>query len=474
MAGLTSLGVGSGLDAETIVSKLMAVERIPLTRLNTRTSSYNAKISAYGSITSNLASLKTAASALYSTKTNLLTTSISDASVAKATAGASATAGTYSLEVTQLAKAHSISSRVVATTTETMGTGSLAISNGSNSFSVTVDGSNNTLSGIRDAINNNSSNTSVRASILTGTSGSRLVLTSKETGASNTISIAVTDNDGNNNDAYVAATLTSGDGEDTGPQPNTTPGLSQLAYTTGATNLTLVQAAQNASIKIDNVALSFSSNTVVDAIPGVTLNLTKETGTTPAIITVARDSSGLKKLADDFVKAYNDLRTTIVKNTSYDATTNTPSTLTGDSTVRSIDRQLREALRTVPAGVTGSITQLADVGIAIDSNGVMSVDSTKFQNAIDSNFTGLQSMLDGYGKATYSLITSLTDSNGVISARTSGLKNSIKLLDSQKELVNNRLDAIEKRYRARFTSLDTLISGMQSTSNFLTQQISRF
>lgn len=460
MAGLTSLGVGSGLDAETIVSKLMAVEKIPLTRLNTRTSGYNTKISAYGAISSALSSLKTAASAFYSTKTNLLTSTVSDTTLASATAGTSASAGTYSLEINQLAKAHSLSSRVVATSTEAMGTGSLAISNGSNSFSVTVDGTNNTLSGIRNAINANSSNTSVRANILTDTAGTRLVLTSKETGASNTISMTVTDDDGNNTDAYDAST-------------NTNPGLSQLSFTTGATNLSQVQAAQNALIKLDNVSLSFSSNTVVDAIPGVTLNLTKETGLTPATITVARDSAGLKKVADDFVKAYNDLHNSIVKNTAYDATTKTASTLTGDSTVRSIDRQLREALRTVPSGVSGDITQLADAGISIDSSGAMSVDATKFQKAIDSNFAGLQSMLDGYGKATNTLVTTLTDTNGVISARTSGLKDSIKLLDSQKELLNTRLEAIEKRYRSRFTSLDTLISGMQSTSNFLTQQISR-
>jgi len=468
MAGITSLGVGSGLDAESIVNKLMAVEKLPLSRLATRTSGYNAKISAYGAISSALSSLKTAANAFYSTKTNLLTSTVSDATVASATSGTSASAGTYSLEVSQLAKAHSLSSRV-AGAAETMGTGSLAISNGSNSFSVTVDGTNNTLAGIRDAINANASNTSVRANILTDTSGARLVLTSKETGASNTISIAVTDTDGNHTDAYDALT-------------NTNPGLSQLAFTGGTSNLSQVQAGQNAQVKLDNVNLSFSSNTVVDAIPGVTLKLSKENTGTPATITIARDSTGIKKVADDFVKAYNDLRGVITKNTavtpsttlstSTSAATNA-SPLTGDSTVRSIDRQMREALRTVPAGVSGNLTQLADAGISIDSSGVMSVDATKFQKAVDNNFSGLQSMMDGYGKAVTSLITTLTDTNGVISARTTGLKDSIKLLDNQKEMLNNRLTSIEKRYRARFTALDTMVAGMQSTGSFLSQQLAR-
>ena len=457
MASVTSLGLGSGLDAESIVSGMMAVEKIPLNRLTARTTSYNAKISAYGAISSALSSLKTAANSLYTTKTNLLTSTVSDPKIASATSTTAATSGIYSLEITQLAKAHSLSSRV-AGASDTMGTGSLAISNGSNSFSVTIDNTNNTLAGIRDAINASSTNTSVRANILTDSAGTRLVLTSKETGASNTISMAVTDNDGNNTDAYDATT-------------NPNPGLSQLSFTTGANNLTQVQAGQNALVTLDNVSLSFNSNTVVDAIPGVTLSLTKENIGAPATVTIARDSAGVKKLADDFVKAYNDLRSVVVKNTAYDATTKTASTLTGDSTVRSIDRQLREALRTTPAGVTGDLKQLADAGISIDASGVMSVDATKFQKAVDSNFSGLQTMMDGYGKAVSSLVTSLTDTNGVITARTSGLKDSIKLLDSQKETLNLRLTAIEQRYRSRFTALDTMISGMKTTSNFLSQQI---
>ena len=119
------------------------------------------------------------------------------------------------------------------------------------------------MAGIRDAINAKTENTSVKANVITDASGSRLVLTSKETGASNTISITVNDNDGNNTDAYDALA-------------NTSPGLSQLAYTGGANNLSQIQAAQNAAIKLDNVSLSFSSNTITDAIAGTTLKLTKE------------------------------------------------------------------------------------------------------------------------------------------------------------------------------------------------------
>jgi flagellar hook-associated protein 2 len=468
MAGITSLGVGSGLDAESIVTKLMAVEKLPLTRLTTRTAGYNAKISAYGAISSALSSLKTTANALYSTKTNLLTTNVSDTNIASATSSSNASSGTYSLEVSQLAKSHSLSSRV-ASVSDIIGTGSLAITNGTNSFPITIDGTNNTLSGIRDAINASSQNTSVRANILTDTSGTRLVLTSKETGANNTISIAVTDNDGDDTDAYNALS-------------NPTPGLSQLAFTAGANNLTQVQAGQNAQLKLDNVSLSFSSNTIIDAIPGVTLKLTKENAGAPATITIARDSSGLKTVADNFVKAYNELHSTIVKHTattpsSKPSTSTTATTtagpLTGDSTARTIDRQMRDTLRTVPAGITGDLTQLADVGISIDSSGVMSVDTTKFQKAVDSNFSGLQNMMDGYGKAVNTLINSLTDTNGVINARTDGLKDSIKLLDNQKEMLNNRLTSIEKRYRTRFSSLDTMISGMQSTSSYLSQQLAR-
>lgn len=461
MASITSLGVGSNLDAESIVSKLMAVEKLPLTQLTTRTNTYNAKISAFGAISSALASLKTAATALESTKTNLLTATVSDSNVASLTTTTSAAPGAYQLEVTQLAKAHTLSSRVISNSSETLGTGQLTISNGSNSFSITVDGTNNTLTGIRDAINAKTENTSVKANVITDAAGSRLVLTSKETGASNTISISVNDNDGNNTDAYDALT-------------NTSPGLSQLAFAGGANNLSQIQAAQNAAIKLDNVSLSFSSNTITDAIAGTTLKLTKENTGTPATITLSRDTAGLKTLADNFVKAYNDLRTQVTKYTAYNAETKTASALTGDSTVRSIDRQLREALRTVPATVTGNLKQLADIGISIDASGTMAVDSSKFEKAVTSNFASTQSILDGYGKALKTTITSLTDTNGVIAARTTGIKSSIKLLDAQKERLNDRLETIEKRYRARFTSLDKLVSSMQTTSTFLSQQIAKW
>jgi flagellar hook-associated protein 2 len=459
VASLTSLGVGSGLDAENIVSKLMAVEQIPVTRLNSRVASYNAKISAYGAISSALSSLKTAAAALYTTKTNLFSPTVSDPTLFSATVGSSATIGSYSVEVVQLAKAQTLSSRVVSLS-DTLGTGQLAIASGTNSFSITVDGSNNTVEGIRDAINNSNSNTSVRASVLTDTSGSRLVLTSKETGASNSISISVTDDDLNNSDAYDALN-------------NPNPGLSQLAFTAGALNLSQPQAAQNAQLKIDNVLLSYSSNTVTEAIPGVTLTLTKDAPGSPAALGVVRDSEATKTLVENFVKAYNELRSTITKNTAYNAESKTASTLTGDSTVRSIDRQMREALRTVPPGISGDIQQLADIGVSIDASGVMTVDATKLQSSVESNFSKFQALIDGYGRSVSNLVTSLTDTNGVITARTDGLKDSIKLLDNQKDLLNNRLIAIEKRYRARFSSLDTLISGLQTTSNFLTQQITR-
>ena len=104
----------------------------------------------------------------------------------------------------------------------------------------------------------------------------------------------------------------------------------------------------------------------------------------------------------------------------------------------------------------------------------MAVDSTKFDKAVTNNFANTQSILDGYGKALKTTITGLTDTNGVIAARTTGIKNSIKLLDDQKERLNDRLSTIETRYRARFSSLDTLVSSMQSTSSFLQQQIAKW
>ncbi|MES2771139.1 MAG: flagellar filament capping protein FliD, partial [Pseudomonadota bacterium] len=268
MATISSPGIGSGLDVQSLISQLMTLEQQPLVNLKQKASATSAKISAYGSLSSNLASLKTAATAL-NTPTTIAAfkSSFADTSFGTTTATTSAVAGSYNISVTQLAKAQTLYSTTFAADTTVVGSGSLTITSGSNSFGLTIDGSNNTLSGIRDAINNSSSNTSVAASIVSDVSGSRLVLAAKNTGTTNTISVSTTE---------------------------TAPiGLAQLSYNGVTNNLTQGDPAQNALLTVNGVSINSSSNTLTTAISGVSFTLTKDPSgsTINTTLTVARDSA---------------------------------------------------------------------------------------------------------------------------------------------------------------------------------------
>lgn len=446
MANISSPGIGSGLDVKTLISQLMQAEQQPLVALQNKQSGISSKISAYGSLSSALATLKTAATALNTPATIAgYKATFSDTTFGVSSATTSASAGTYDIAVTQLAKAHSIASTAVAADTTVIGEGSLTITSGSNSFGVTIDSSNRTLAGIRDAINDSSSNTSVTASIVNDVNGARLVMSAKNTGLANAISVSVVE---------------------TAPA-----GLASLSYTAGAYNMTQGNPAQNAELTINGVPITSSSNTVTTAITGVSLTLNKDDSS--ATLTVAHDSAAVIKAATDFATAYSTLTSTIKKLTAYDTATKTGSVLTGDGTTSLIQSRIRATLSTLPASVTGSFSSLAEVGISIQSDGSMSVDSTKLQSAIDDHFTDLQSTLGGFGDAMADLVTAMTDTNGTVSARVDSLTNSVRRIDDQKLSLQARLSLIEANYRRQYSTLDAMLGSMSVTSNFLSQQLAR-
>jgi len=447
VATISSPGVGSGLDVKTIVSQLMLTEQKPMTDINTKESSINSQISAYGQLSSLLSTLKTAASALNTpSSVSVFNATFSDTTFGSATANSTADAGNYDIQVTNLAKANTLASKGFALSSTTVGDGTLSITSGSNNFSVTVDSSNYTVAGIRDAINKATGNTSVTASIINDTAGSHLVLTGKNTGSANGITVAATE--------------------------GATAGLKDLAYPkVGAQGLTQGNAAQDATLTLNGIPIVSASNTMTDAISGVTFSLTKANSS--ATLTVTRNSAATAKLATDFAAAYSQLSSTVKTLTAYNQTAKKGSVLTGDGTTSMVMSQIRGAMNTVPAGLTGTYTTLAQVGISIQADGSMSVDSTKLQSAMDSNFSAVQTVLGAYGKVISDLGTSLTDTKGVVTSRVSGLNSRIKSLEDQKIIVQARLDRIQARYLAQFTNLDTVIGQLTATSSFLTQQLTQ-
>ncbi len=409
LPALSAPGIGSGLDVNSIVRQLMAAERQPLNALAVREQTFNQRLSAFGQMRSALASFQTALQGLSSgSKFQALSATSSDTKVLSATASGKATAASYQIEVQQLAQQQKLASAGYATTDAVIGSGTLTIQFGTydsvaNSFtanagkatkSIVIDPANNTLAGIRDAIN--AANAGVTATVVNDGSaaGNRLVVTSTDSGAANSLKIGVTDDDGT---------------------PLNASGLSALAYDPTAVagsgkNLGQVAAARDALLKIDGIAVAQSSNTLKNAIDGVTLNLaqTNIVGQT-LTLTVSRDTKSITDSVQAFVDGYNGAAGTLKKLTAFNGVGAQNGVLQGDSTARGIQVQMRNLLGT-SIGSGGALTTLSQIGVSFGSDGTLSLDSAKLNTAIDTNFDGIAALFAKAAKTTDSLV-SFSDSS---------------------------------------------------------------
>ena len=399
--------VSGGLDVNALVTQLMTVEQQPITKLATREASYQAKLSAFGTIKGAVASFQTAVSALSNASTyQTVTATSSDTTVATASALTSALPGNYSLEVSSLAQAQklvaagqtgvgtAIGSGATTTLSFDFGTiagtltggkytaGTTFTTNGGGVKTVTIDSTNNSLQGMRDAIN--AAGIGVTASIINDGSATpyRLVLSSANMGAANSLKISAT------GDATVSALLAND------PTAGATTGVL-------GQNLSESVTAQNANLKVNGIAVSKNSNTVSDVIPGVTLTLAKLT-TTPVTLTVAQDTASTIKSVNNFVTAYNTLSQSLTDLSAYNASTKKGAVLQGDATVRNLQAKLRAVLNTPGAG---ALTSLSQIGVTFQRDGSLAVDSAKLNSVMQSNFGDIAGLFAATGKASDSLVT---------------------------------------------------------------------
>lgn len=472
MPVISSPGVGSNLDVNSIVTALVNAEKGPLNNVTKQKTAYQSKISAYGTLKSALSTFQAAADKLSTAeKLGLKKIQSSDSTVLTATS-AGAGIGDYAIKVTQLAQAQKLALNGFANTSDVIGTGTLTIAFGEydsvgNTFTanpaktpttITIDSSNNTLAGIRDAIN--AANAGVTATIVNDgqANGNRLVITSKDTGAVNGIKITVADGDAANLD---------------------NSGLSQLAYDPTATsgagkNLTELQSAKNALLEIDGLQITKSGNVISDVLQGVTINLLKSSAGSTVNLSVTRDIEAIEKSMTEFVNAFNELDKTIRNLSNYDAVSRTGSPLLGDATVRSIHTQVKNVLTQGLTGY-GTFTALSQIGVTFQPDGKLALDSEKLKLQMTANFDVVSAGFStSYAAQINSLTKDMLKSDGLIASKTDGINASITRLTKQQDALNDRLEQIEKRYRAQFTALDSLLSNMQKTSSFLTQQIAAF
>ncbi|MCL2645210.1 MAG: flagellar filament capping protein FliD [Betaproteobacteria bacterium] len=433
MATITSLGVGSGLNLEGLVSDLMKIERRPLNILQQQVTSFNSKISAMGTLASKLSALQTAAKNL---KPDVLQSaldkfgtfkgSVGNESVASITVGSGAHSGSYSLEVTQLAQAQ----KSYFSADNFNGNVPIEFSFADSSKNFEVSPASNSLTAIANAINQ--ADKGVTATVVNGKDGQQLILTGKE-GAEN-------------------------------------------AFTVGGAGVTGTydtrQVAQDAKLKIDGIEVNSSSNTVKDAVTGVTVQL-KEIGSTTMTVT-SDHTEKLKKGLEDFVKAFNDVVTTLKSLGSYDPETKAAGALNGNRILRDAQSTLRGLVSEQSSIVDkdGGSMMLSKLGITFQKDGTLAIDNAKLTAAVNDDPALVANFTAEIGSRFNTGLDKLSGAGGMVQSVTDSLRSSVRGLEKRQEAMETRLKAVEERYRKQFSALDTLISSMNKTSNFLAQQLS--
>ncbi|MBW4795868.1 flagellar filament capping protein FliD [Pseudomonas tolaasii] len=449
MGGITVSGPVTGIDTQSIVKALVGAEQAPKqSQINKQTQTSSAQLSSIGKIQAALDAFRGALDNMSKDASiGGLAATTSDANVSSVTLGTGASAGSYQLVVNQLATASKVSTKTFAKGASTVvnaGTTatSLTISQSGQSYGVSVP-PGATLQQVRDSINAQLSSSGLSANILTDSTGSRMVLTSTSTGVGTDITI------GGNSGLEVGTSVV-------GNPP------------------------QNAKYTIDGTAQESKSNTLTDAISGVSIKLTALSplpagDTDPnsknriaSTITVSRNNDTLKSSVKGFVDTYNALITAM--NTETAVTTNpdgttTPSALTGDSTIRTLQTALRSELNAL--GGTGTLKSLAQFGVNTDQKtGKLSIDDKVFGAAVATNPTDIGGIFNG-DTGLLARMKSATDSyalsgTGVLASRSSTLTATLQDLQTQQDTLTKRMADLTTSLTAKYTTMNNLVAQLTS------------
>lgn len=474
MAGIS--GISSGIDIDTIVKTLVQAEQAPKTnQLDKLEKQTTTRISAIGTLTGALNTFKSAIDSL--NKTSLFesrTASVSNSSMVKATATSTAPAGSYNLQVQQLASSSKVALQAVSGGTKaTFGGGTLEISAGSSSISVEVTEANNTLAGIRDSINEAGKSSGISATIITDDSGSRLVLSSTKTGQGNDVKVTVptapVDAVSGDNALSTLAFTAAADPDNAGAflKPNSSTGAGGV-----------ITQAKSAKLTIDGLQLERDSNTIKDALEGVTLDLLAAqssgdlTDGKTISLTVGVDKGSVKSSLQKFVDAYNTLISTTSQLTAYvpvDGSAPVTGPLFGDTSVRSLLSGLRNELVN-SSSTDGGIQALAELGITTGKDGKLSLNDSQLTAALDKNFDQVGAYLTGnnglMGRLS-SFTSTYVATDGVLKQRNDALQATKLDVDKQRKTLNQRIESLQTRLYSQYNAMDSLVGQLKRTSDSL-------
>lgn len=442
MPSISSPGIGSGLDISGIVNKLAELERQPLVQLQKAASSVQSRLSLYGQVKSQLSSLEDAAQKLGSSSGwSGMTVSSSNPAAISATAVPGSKSASFSVEVTALAK-----KQVTVVAPGQLSNGSLVlhqgswatgafVSTGGAAVTITIDDSANTLAAIAGKINSSSSG--VEAMVVQSAEGERLVLRSTQTGAASGFNVSLE---------------------------------------SSFDELPPAQQAQDARFLVDGLEFTSSSNSVAEALPGVSLKLTQVT-TEPVEIKLEQDKEAVKKSIQALVDAYNTVNSTLANAMKYNPETKSAAPLQGDSTAVGLQNSLRGLMRTELAGQP--FERLQDLGISLQLNGSLTVNSSKLDAALEKPVDLKQFFASsasgqprGFGLQVVDFVKGALSSDGRVTVRTEALQAGMKRNSSDQDRVIERAERVQARLYAVYNAMDTKVGKLNAVGSYVSQQLS--
>jgi flagellar hook-associated protein 2 len=421
---INASNAGNGIDVQSTVNQLMTVERQPETQMKNEQATLSTQASAIGTINNALSTLQNSVQTLTNFSGNLGARAVtsSNSSLVTATADGTATLANHQVTVNNLATTSSFFTNTLANSSAAVGQGAFDIQiNGSKTATITVGSTNNSLDGVAAAIN--AANAGVTASVITDTRGARLSILSSTTGAAGQISVA-----------------------------NNTTGLT----------FSQAVAGQDASLTVDGISLNSSSNTVTGVIPGVTLNLQGANSSSPVSIGITPDTTQASSAIQSFVTNYNTAIQLVNAQFVYDQTTNFSQPLSGDSTLMVVQQQLYSAIGyTTPASNNG-ISSLSSLGITVNNDGTLSVDSTKLNNALSTQNADVQNFFQaaktGFAQTLNNTLTSMTDpTQGALQLELNNINTNVSSLTSQIADFESRMSDQEQALINQYSQINVTL-----------------
>lgn len=470
-------GIGSGMDIRGMVDALVTAERAPkAAQLSRLEKSTTAQFSALSQFKNALAEFQDSLKKLDDpTLFEKRSASSGKSDVFSVTANAKATAGNYNVQVFNLAQTSKVALTGVEDPTAEVGTGKLTVAFGDTSLDIDISEDNNSLTGIRDAINAAGKGKGLSATIVndpSGEGGARLMLSSDSSGAGNDISVSVTSGAEDTGDLSILAFTPPDPDADYTPTP--VDANNPLAAR-------VISYARDANLAIDGIRISSSTNTVEEAIEGVSINLKSaqsaddQTAAATINLNVSEDKNGVNKSVNDFVNAYNKMLETVNSLTTVvpvggDDGQPHAAALVGDASVRSFMSAMRSELGSM-GGEAGGIRILADLGVTTQRDGTLAVDNEKLTEALENNFDQLNGFLtgnDGLMARLSNQIDPFSKSGGILDNRTKALQNTLASVDDQREALDLRIEKVEARLLNQFNAMDSLLGQLAGTSSYLT------